>query len=323
MTEVPFRGDGGTLPILGLLVIFVKEGSSVDLVLRRRLVGTSFFVEFTSSGINDGCVRGIVSLPVITSHRKGRVPKATIKRPSRSICQTLIDPGPGEIGIYKRLINGGSVSSKRMINWSFARRLTTDSLKSFQEKSQRRVRARKFTFILGTIVLPLSILSVYDRLAQLPDPLHKNKFPLLARFYIRKALLTHKTDDTDGIARDLDSALAAVLSSGLGAASPQATSLIIYATKRYLENPNTSLERFEQALAALLKKPHVGEALDEELARLEMGIDVARRLYAEYPKEKGDSLVDTCRATIQRSPPTISRRLLPKLSTIENGNTQI
>lgn len=131
------------------------------------------------------------------------------------------------------------------------------ALKTIQMKSQQRVRARKFAFLMTALVLPLSCLSLYDRLAPLPDQLRPHRFPLLARIYIRKALL-FGSKDTEALAKDLDNALWAVLQAGLGAASPQATALLVYLSQRYVEDPLVPTEKLEAALNALTHKPHVG-----------------------------------------------------------------
>lgn len=206
-----------------------------------------------------------------------------------------------------------------MINWG-RKKFTSasgpalDTLKQFQHQSQQRMRARRFVFLLSTVVFPLSCLSLYDRLAGYPEPLGRHRFPLVARLYIRKSLLLRKPDDLEGIAKDLDCALGAVLTSGLGAASAQATALVIYLSKLYLESSQTPNCRLEDALAALLHKPHVGESLEDEKARLKMGFEVVKRLHSVYSADKADELLDRYETVVRKCPPQLSFPLIQEVT---------
>lgn len=140
------------------------------------------------------------------------------------------------------------------------KRFLTDSvaanLRQYQMQSKQRMRFRKYVWTLGLVLLPFSCLSVYDRFASLPEPLNQTHFPLISRFYIRKALWNGS--DMESVAKSLDSALWGVLAAGYGAASPQATALVVYLSRRYLADPNTQPTQLEDAMIALMHKPHVG-----------------------------------------------------------------
>lgn len=61
------------------------------------------------------------------------------------------------------------------------------------------------------------------------------------------------------MAEHLDRAMQAVLDAGLGAASPEATNLVIYLSQLYLyDDPSPSLENLKASYEALIFKPHVG-----------------------------------------------------------------
>jgi hypothetical protein len=132
----------------------------------------------------------------------------------------------------------------------------TSTLRQYQLQSKQRMRFRKYVWTLGVLFLPISCLSVYDRFASLPEPLNQTHFPLISRFYIRKALWNGS--DLEAVAKSLDAALWGVLAAGYGAASPQATALVVYLSRRYLADPNTQPTQLEDAMTALLHKPHVG-----------------------------------------------------------------
>lgn len=202
------------------------------------------------------------------------------------------------------------------------------TLGSIQLQSQQRMRARKFGLLIGSVVLPLTCLNLLDRLAELPEPLNQTRFPLLARFYIRKALLLHP-NDIDAASKDLDDALWAVMWAGCGAASPQATALLVYLAKRYLDDSATSPARLEAALTSLLHKPHVGkephtltsvqlsvgEALADEKLRLEMSLQILRRLVPSSRDPR--QLIEHYEASIKRAPPQISRSLTHQLADLK------
>lgn len=116
----------------------------------------------------------------------------------------------------------------------------------------------------------------YDRFAPLPEELSGLKFPFTARFYIRRALCP--AVDVEESARLLDLAMQSVLASGLGSASPESTALVLYLSRRYLEQSTPNVPQLEAAYYALTFKPHVGEAVREEKARLMKSFEVAHRL---------------------------------------------
>lgn len=210
-----------------------------------------------------------------------------------------------------------------MINWA-RRKFSSesgpaiDALKQFQHQSQQRMQARRFVFLISSVVFPLSCLSLYDRISGYPEPLGRHRFPLIARLYIRKSMLLRKPDDLEGIAKDLDSALGSVLTSGLGAASPQATALVIYLSQLYLKSSDTPNSRLEEALAALLHKPHVGESLDDEKARLRMGFEVLKRLHSVYSADRAAELLDRYETIVRKCPPQISFHLLQDVASYKS-----
>jgi len=184
-------------------------------------------------------------------------------------------------------------------------------LKGFQQTSKQRMRARKFAWLATTVLLPLSCLSLYARLSALPPPLDNHSFPLMARLHIYKAMLILKSkSDVEGVARELDAALEAVMAAGLGAASPQATALLVYLTQLYVSDSQSTPRKLEEALTALLHKPHVGEALAEEETRLKAGLQVVQRLHSMHSgTPRAEELLQRYESTIMRCPPNLSMRL--------------
>ncbi len=192
-----------------------------------------------------------------------------------------------------------------------------DALRQLQYQSQQRMRSRRFAWLVGAFVFPLSCLSLYDRLAALPEPLNRHRYPFLARIFIRKALLFH-SNNVDAMAKDLDSALWAVMNAGLGAASPQSTALVIFISKQFLKEGDP--KKLEEALAALTHKPHVGEALEDEKARLEMGLDVVQHLCTNSSHRCGYWL-SRFEETIHKTPPQISFKLGARIRELSNKFT--
>ncbi|PJF16873.1 hypothetical protein PSACC_03321 [Paramicrosporidium saccamoebae] len=129
-------------------------------------------------------------------------------------------------------------------------------------------------FALGAACLPIAAFGTYERLSPFPEPLNVS-FPLSSRYFIRRALWTDSLADK---AYYLDKALQHVLSSGLGAASPQSTALVIYLSMLYMADPTPNVHNLMASHAALIHKPHIGEGVREEQARLEMAFKVAERL---------------------------------------------
>ena len=142
----------------------------------------------------------------------------------------------------------------------------------------------KLGIVIGLTSLPVAGFVIYDRLAGLPLELQNLKFPLPARFYIRRALCP--ANSIQETARYLDLAMQKVLSSGIGSASPESTALVLYLARLYLEiEGNSNISDLEAAHYALTFKPHVGEAVKEELARIELSFKVAERLCKFYSTE--------------------------------------
>lgn len=137
-------------------------------------------------------------------------------------------------------------------------------------------KASKLGILVGFCSLPFAGFFVYDRIAELPEELENLNFPFPARFYIRRALCP--ANSIHQTARHLDSAMQKVLNAGLGSASPESTALVLYLARLYLEADEPSIPDLEAAHYALTFKPHVGEAVKEEIARIELSFKVADRL---------------------------------------------
>lgn len=129
--------------------------------------------------------------------------------------------------------------------------------------------------VLGALAAPVAAWRLYERHAPLPPPLGGTPFPLLARLHIRRAMWAGSVAERT---RHLDGAMRRVLASGLGAASPQATALLVYLSQLYCEQREPDVRDLAASFAALSHKPHVGEGVREERARLEMSLCVAARL---------------------------------------------
>ena len=140
--------------------------------------------------------------------------------------------------------------------------------------------ASKFGILIGLGSLPFATFFIYDRFAPLPEEFMNLNFPLSARFYIRRALFP--ANSIQETARFLDLAMQKVLSSGIGSASPESTALVLFLARQYLESAQPSISDLEAAYYALTFKPHVGEAVKEEIARLELSFKVADKLCSFY-----------------------------------------
>ena len=124
--------------------------------------------------------------------------------------------------------------------------------------------------------MPIAGFFLYDRFAPLPGELENLKFPFLARIRIRRALCP--ANSIQETARQLDLAMQSVLNAGIGSASPESTALVLYLSRLYLDAKEPSIPDLEAAHYALTFKPHVGEAVKEETARIELSFKVAERL---------------------------------------------
>lgn len=136
--------------------------------------------------------------------------------------------------------------------------------------------ASKFGILIGVGSLPIAGFFLYDRFAALPEELENLNFPFPARFHIRRALCPANSIQETG--KQLDLAMQKVLNSGIGSASPESTALVLYLSRLYLDAKEPSIPDLEAAHYALTFKPHVGEALKEEAARIELSFKVAERL---------------------------------------------
>jgi hypothetical protein len=175
-----------------------------------------------------------------------------------------------------------SAIRRSFLSSSFKSRLSSSTTAA---SSQKLSIFSKVGILLGISGLGVLGCATYDRLAALPKELEGLNFPLSARWYIRRALCpASKLNES---ARLLDLAMQSVLNSGLGSASPEATALVLYLTQRYLEQPTPSLPDLEAAHHALTFKPHIGEAVKEEKARLLKSFEVAHRL-CELFVQQGD-----------------------------------
>jgi hypothetical protein len=164
---------------------------------------------------------------------------------------------------------------RALFNRKFVSREHAASLSSFS----------KLGIFVGTASLPITAFMLYDKLAELPPEFLNLQLPLRARFHVRRALWSWNERSGEGIdelARQLDLALQAVLNSGLGAASPESTALVLFLSRCYLEAPKTAPSDLEASHAALIFKPHVGESIREERSRLSLSFLVADRLCKIY-----------------------------------------
>lgn len=134
----------------------------------------------------------------------------------------------------------------------------------------------KVGILIGVASLPVAGFFLYDRFAALPEELEKLNFPFPARFHIRRALCP--ANSIQETARHLDLAMQKVLNAGVGSASPESTALVLYLSRLYLDAKEPSIPDLEAAHYALTFKPHVGEAVQEETARIELSFKVADRL---------------------------------------------
>ena len=191
----------------------------------------------------------------------------------------------------------------------------------------RSPRLVRLGTILGALCVPLAAYSLYERWAPLPFDSNL-RFPLLAKYYIRRALWAGSLDQK---AFYLDQAMRRVLAAGLGAASPQSTALVIYLSQLYLEQqPHPDPASLRASHAALVHKPHIGEGAAEERARLEMSFKVADRL-CDLLREAGDpsgaaEYAEKALSILERAPPYLRRHwvnhpLRPKFRSVLLGTS--
>ena len=150
----------------------------------------------------------------------------------------------------------------------------TFSTKESSKKSSSFIT--KLGILIGAGSLPIFGFFLYDRYAPLPEELQNLNFPFPARFHIRRAL--YPANSCQETARHLDLAMQKVLNAGIGSASPESTALVLYLSRLYLDAKEPSISDLEAAHYALTFKPHVGEAVKEEEARIELSFKVAERL---------------------------------------------
>lgn len=177
-----------------------------------------------------------------------------------------------------RLFGKISLSPKSAVFGTYRRSSTN------KEAKPRASLVSKVGLLLGLAGLPVFSFVVYDRFAELPLEFKGLNFPLFARFYIRRALCPATSLAEE--ARYLDLAMQKVFNSGLGSASPESTALVLYLARQYLEAEQPSVPDLEAAYSALTFKPHVGEAIKEERARLELSFKICERLCQIYKSEK-------------------------------------
>jgi hypothetical protein len=120
------------------------------------------------------------------------------------------------------------------------------------------------------------------------------------------------SDELTNKAYYLDQAMRAVLNSGYGAASPQSTALVLYLSQLYLDAPTPEIGNLMASHAALTHKPHVGEGVKEERARLEMSFTVANRLcdlLAEVDPDAAREYATKSLNTMERAPPFLGNSI--------------
>ena len=177
------------------------------------------------------------------------------------------------------------LSTTRLFNKVYTLKLKNYSTNEIPRKFSL---VSKFGIFIGFVSLPVAGFVIYDRFAGLPLEFQNLNFPLPARFYIRRALCP--ANSIQETARFLDLAMQKVLLAGIGSASPESTALVLYLSRLYLETEGGAhISDLEAAHYALTFKPHVGEAVKEELARIELSFKVAERLCQFYSTEGHES----------------------------------
>lgn len=168
-------------------------------------------------------------------------------------------------------------------------------------------RVARLGAVFGFFSMPVAAYGIYDRSNPFPSPLDQCDYPLMARYYIRKALWTENISDK---AYNLDWAMQKVLAAGYGPASPQSTALVMYLSQLYLDERPLKLENLTASYAALTHKPHVGEGVKEERARLELSFQVAATLCSLLAKSNPEGAAEFAKralATMDKAPPFLSK----------------
>ena len=181
-------------------------------------------------------------------------------------------------------------------------------VKSLANKLSSR-RISKIGIALGTLSLPIATWSMYERINALPQPLGQMHYPVIARIYLRLALRSGLTLEQK--AHYLERAMRSLLNKGYGAISPQYTNLIIFLSQLYMDQDPPSVNNLMASFQSLTHKPHVGEGVAEERARLEMAFKVAGRLVDILPE-------DASRREIAQKVLIIMKKSPPYLGTWKN-----
>lgn len=192
-------------------------------------------------------------------------------------------------------------------------------------------RTAKRVFYLGLAVelFPITAYVIYDFSTPLPAPFNSNDYPFLARFWIRKALQWDSTEWQR--LKDIEHARSVVISTNpSGHVSPQATHLLVYASLRKL-SLHPTIPELLQIYHTLTKKPHVGEGMTEERARLEASFEVSKQLcqmYLEHGQVEGArEQAERCLEMMNKGAPYLTKRwsehpLKHTFMDLVNGNDQ-
>ena len=175
---------------------------------------------------------------------------------------------------------------------SIFRKFLSLNRKRFSTNKSTNSSSTSFTTKLGILIgagsLPIAGFFLYDRFAPLPEELENLNFPFPARWHIRRALCP--ANSIQETAKQLDLAMQKVLNAGIGSASPESTALVLYLSRLYLDAKEPSIPDLEAAHYALTFKPHVGEAVKEEVARIELSFKVADRLCSFFSSNGHENL---------------------------------
>ncbi len=150
-----------------------------------------------------------------------------------------------------------------------------------------------------------------DRLLGWPQALPPpSSYPLRARYYLVRAVLAAPAIGLQ--MAFLERAMRAVLERGLGAISPQATAIVVYAAA--LACAARDVPRLVQSFEALTQKPHIGEGIAEERARLMASLNVADCILSLPPSSKEEVGVRSLTAEARRGYTRRSLEVIQKLS---------
>lgn len=145
---------------------------------------------------------------------------------------------------------------------------------SFANVNKGKLLAWYFAFS----AIPPVCYTIYDHFKPLPHPFTDIPYPFIARFWIRKSFWGRCPEDR---IRDINFARKAIMKKDIGAASPQATQLLVYDVEERLKL-DPSMETLRMLWNTLSAKPHVGEGANEEGMRLETAFKVAAMLCDRY-----------------------------------------